>query len=226
MSALDLTARFRQNEWDNRIVLRNTQTMDFLGNKVDRNRLQAAYVEIQNKESDFTARLGRQNGNSGGVLGRFDGGLFRYGLSPKYKLNFVAGTLDEYYIDYKRHFYGVNLDIGPINEKWNGNAFFIGQSVDDMIDRRGVGGELRYFDSGKSIYSMVDYDTYFNKLNTAMVQGNWQTTEGTSYNMLMETHKSPVMQLVNALFDPAFQNTTFTQQHQQHCAKRCVLVAT
>ena len=41
-------------------------------------------------------RLGRQNGNSGGVLGRFDGALFRYGFSPKYKLNFVAGTLDEY----------------------------------------------------------------------------------------------------------------------------------
>jgi tetratricopeptide (TPR) repeat protein len=209
VSAIDLTARFRQNEWDSRIVIRDTQTMDFLPNKADRNRLQAAYVEVQNKESDFMTRLGRQNGYSGGVLGRFDGGLFRYGLSPQYKLNFVAGTLDEYNIDYRRHFYGINLDIGPINEKWSGNAFFIEQRVDDLIDRRGVGGELRYFDMGKSLYSVVDYDTYFNRLNTAMVQGNWQPVDGTSYNILMESRKSPVLQLINALFDPAFQNQTF-----------------
>jgi hypothetical protein len=209
VSALDLTARFRQNEWDSRIVVRDTQTMDFLPNKADRNRLQVAYVEVQNKESDFMTRIGRQNGNSGGVLGRFDGGLFRYGLSPKFKLNFVTGALDEYNVDYKRHFYGINLDIGPIGEKWNGNAFFIEQRVDDLIDRRGVGGELRYFDMGKSIYSMVDYDTYFNRLNTAMLQGNWQPAEGTSYNILMETRKSPVLQMINALFDPAFQNQTF-----------------
>ena len=102
-------------------------------------------------------------------------------------------------VDYRRHFYGINLDVGPINEKWSGNAFFIEQRVDDLIDRRGVGGELRYFDGGKSIYSLVDYDTYFDRLNTVMVQGNWATVDGTNYNMLMETRKSPVLQLINSL---------------------------
>ena len=204
ISSIDLTARFRQNEWDNRIVIRDTQTMDFLPNKADRNRLQAAYIEIQNKESDFLTRLGRQNGNSGGVLGRFDGGLFRYGLTPKYKLNFVAGTLDEYRVDYRRHFYGINLDVGPFYDKWSGNIFFVEQNTDDLIDRRGVGGELRYFDMGKSVYSMVDYDTYFNRLNTAMIQGNWQPSEGSNYNMLMETRTSPILQLVNGLSDTSF----------------------
>ena len=199
ISSIDLTARFRQNEWDNKIVIRDTQTKNFLPGSSDRNRLQAAYVEVNNKESDFLTRLGRQNGNSGGVLGRFDGALFRYGLDPKYKLNFVVGTLDEYSVDYGRHFYGLNLDIGPINEKWSGNTFFIEQSVDGFTDRRGVGGELRYFDSGKSIYSLVDYDIYFHRLNTAMVQGNWQTVDGTSYNMLLETRKSPILQLINSL---------------------------
>lgn len=204
VSAIDLTARFRQNEWDNKIVFRDTQTMNFLPNSADRNRLQAAYVEINNKDSDFLARLGRQNGNSGGVLGRFDGGWFRYGLSPTYKLNFVAGTLDEYYVDYRRHFYGLNLDIGPINDKWSGNAFFIEQSVDHFIDRRGVGGELRYFDNGKSVYSLIDYDTFYDRLNTAMLQGNWQATESTNYNLLLEKRKSPVLQLINSLSDPSF----------------------
>jgi tetratricopeptide (TPR) repeat protein len=209
ISAIDLTARFRQNEWDNKIVFRNTQTMNFLPKGADRDRTQSAYVEINNKESDFLTRLGRQNGNSGGVLGRFDGALFRYGFSPKYKLNFVAGTLDDYKVDYRRHFYGINLDVGPVFDNWSGNAFFIEQSVDNLIDRRGVGGELRYFNAGKSVYSLVDYDTYFERLNTAMVQGNWAAADGTNYNMLMETRKSPVLQLINSLTDPAFQNTTF-----------------
>jgi len=209
ISSIDLTARFRQNEWDNKIVLRDTQTMNFLPDSANRNRLQAAYVEINNKESDFLTRIGRQNGNSGGVLGRFDGALFRYGFSPKFKLNFVAGSLDEYNVDYRRHFYGINLDIGPINDKWSGNAFFIEQSVDNLIDRRGLGGELRYFDTGKSVYTIVDYDTYYNRLNTAMVQGNWQTVDGTSYNMLLETRKSPVLQLINSLSDTSF---TFSGQ--------------
>ncbi|HPH06855.1 MAG TPA: hypothetical protein PL131_13375 [Methylotenera sp.] len=204
VSAIDLTARFRHNEWDNKIVFRDTQTMNFLPDSASRNRLQAAYVEINNKDSDFLARLGRQNGNSGGVLGRFDGAWFRYGFTPQYKLNFVAGTLDEYDIDYRRHFYGLNLDIGPINEKWSGNAFFIEQTVDHFIDRRGVGGELRYFDMGKSVYSLVDYDTFYDRLNTAMVQGNWQATEKTNYNMLVETRKSPVLQLINSLSDTSF----------------------
>lgn len=208
ISALDLTARFRQNEWDSKIVFRNTQTMNFLPKGEDRDRTQAAYVEVDNKDVDFMTRLGRQNGNSGGVLGRFDGALFRYGFSPKYKLNFVAGTLDEYKVDYRRHFYGINLDVGPVFDNWSGNAFFIEQRVDNVIDRRGVGGELRYFNGGKSIYSLVDYDTYYDRLNTVMVQGNWATVDGTNYNMLMEHRKSPVLQLINGLQQPTLSNTS------------------
>jgi hypothetical protein len=204
ISALDLTARFRQNEWDSKIVYRNTQTMNFLPKGEDRDRTQAAYVEVDNKDVDFMTRLGRQNGNSGGVLGRFDGALFRYGFSPKYKLNFVAGTLDEYKVDYRRHFYGINLDVGPVFDNWSGNAFFIEQRVDNVIDRRGVGGELRYFNGGKSIYSLVDYDSYYDRLNTVMVQGNWATVDGTNYNILMEHRKSPVLQLINSLSDTSF----------------------
>lgn len=206
ISSLDLTARFRQNEWDSKIVFRNTQTMNFLPKGEDRDRTQAAYVEVNNKESDYLARIGRQNGNSGGVLGRFDGALFRYGFSPKLKLNFVAGTLDEYKVDYRRHFYGINLDVGPVFENWSGNAYFIEQKVDHLIDRRAVGGELRYFNGGKSVYSLVDYDTYYNRLNTIMVQGNWATADGSNFNMLAEHRKSPTLQLINSLSDPAFNN--------------------
>ncbi len=212
VSTIDLTARSRQNEYDSKIVFRNTQTMNFLPKGEDRDRTQAAYAEVINNNVDYLVRVGRQNGNSGGVLGRFDGAWLRYGLTPKLRVNVVGGTLDEYKIDYRRHFYGVNFDIGPVNEKWSGNAFFVNQEVDHLTDRRAVGGELRYFDNGRSFYSLVDYDTMFKQVNTAMVQGNWQTEDSTNYNILIDHRKSPVLQLINSLSDPIFTAAPYITQ--------------
>lgn len=202
ISSIDLTARFRQNEWDNKIVLRDTYSNSFLPKGENKNKLQAAYIEINNKESDYLARLGRQNGNSGGVLGRFDGALFRYALNPTYKLNFVLGALDEYQVDYRRHFYGVNLDIGPINDSWSGNAYYINQKVGDVKDREAVGTEVRYFNKALSVYSLVDYDTMFKKVNIAMIQGNLLTESGINYNMLVDHRKAPILTMTNSL--PAY----------------------
>ncbi len=201
VSSINLTARSRQNEYDSKAVFRNRQTMDFLpgNNHKNRDRTDAAYVEVENKAVDYLVRLGRQNGNSGGVLGRFDGAWLRYGFTPKYRINVVAGALSEHNVDYIRQFYGINLDIGPIAEKWSGNVFFVNQEVKDITDRRAVGGEVRYFDNGKSVYSLLDYDTLYNRLNIAMAQGNWQTEGGTNYNMLIDHRNSPILTTVNSL---------------------------
>jgi len=201
VSSINLTARSRQNQYDSKVVFRNRQTMDFLSgnNHSNRDRTDAAYVEVENKEVDYLVRLGRQNGNSGGILGRFDGAWLRYGFTPKYRVNVVGGTLNEYRVDYTRHFYGINLDIGPIAEKWSSNVFFINQEVQNITDRRAVGGELRYFDNGRSIYSLFDYDTLYNRTNIAMVQGNWLTEGGTNYNMLLDHRNSPILTTINSL---------------------------
>jgi hypothetical protein len=203
VSTIDVTGRSRQNQYDSKIVFRNIQTMDFLPDRSNRDRTLAAYLEVQNNEADYLVRLGRQNGNTGGVLGRFDGAWLRYGLTPKYKINLVAGSLDEFDVDYKRHFYGVNLDIGPVADNWSGNVYVINQTVDDITDRRAVGGELRYFDNRRSMYSLLDYDTLFNKVNIALIQGNWQTEDAaTNYNFLIDHRKSPALSMVNSL--PAY----------------------
>ena len=204
MSSLNLTARSRQNQYDSKLVYRNRQTMDFLpqigsSKHSNRDRTDAAYAEVANSEVDYLVRAGRQSGNSGGVLGRFDGGLLRYGLTSKLRVNLVAGTLDEYKVDYKRHFYGINLDIGPLAENWSGNTFFINQETDNVTDRRAVGGELRYFKNDRSVYSLVDYDTMFHRLNTFMVQGNLQAEDTTNYNVLYDHRKSPILQMINSL---------------------------
>jgi len=204
VSSINLTARTRQNEYDGKIVFRNRQTMDYLSptasnRHANRDRTDAAYVEFEDKAIDYMIRAGRQSGNSGGVLGRFDGAWLRYGFTPQYKINVVAGTLAEYSVDYRRQFYGINLDIGPLSENWSGNVFFVNQTVKDVTDRRAVGGEVRYFDNGRSIYSLLDYDTLYKRVNTAMAQGNWQTENGINYNFLVDYRNSPILTTVNAL---------------------------
>ena len=205
VSSLNVTARSQQNEYDTKAVLRDRQTMDFLpgNNHSNRNRLDAAYLEVKNKDIDYLVRLGRQNSNTGGVLGRFDGAWLGYGITPTYHLNLVAGALDEFKVDYKRSFYGINLDIGPVAENWSGNVFYVNQEVKDVTDRRAVGGELRYFDNGKSMYSLLDYDTLYKRLNIAMLQGNWLTEGGTNFNMLIDHRKSPILATVNSLTSSA-----------------------
>ncbi len=204
ISGIDLTAINRQNAFQSKVVYRNIQTMDFLPgpNHVNKDRTLAAYLELQDKDVDYLFRVGRQNGNSGGVLGRFDGAWLKYGITPSYKVNFVAGALDEYNVEYHRYFYGINFDIGQLNAKWSGNVFYVDQQVESITDRRSVGGELRYFDAGRSVYSLLDYDILYDQVNIAMLQGNMQSEGGYNYNILLDHRKSPVLQLVNSL--PAY----------------------
>jgi hypothetical protein len=85
------------------------------------------------------------------------------------------------------------------------NLFFVDQRVDDLIDRRAVGGELRYFDPNKSLFSLLDYDIHFGALNIFNLQGNWTLENKTRLYMNLDVRKTPLLQTSNALrsyFDP------------------------
>lgn len=199
ISNLDLTARMRSGDYDNRIVVRDTNTYDKLDATKTSDRLTAAYFELKNKQFDYGGRLGRQPGNSGGVLGRFDGLSLNWQYAPQWRLNAIAGKPAESTLDTKRQFAGVSLDMGTFAEHWNTALYLFNQTADGITDRRALGGEVRYFDANSSLYSLVDYDIYFRTLNTLLVQGNWQSSAGTSYNLLLDRRKTPSLQITNAL---------------------------
>ena len=154
-------------------------------------------------------------GTHGGVLDfRFDGAWVRYTAVPQFlNVNFLAGQPRQFSLssnfvpddprnfraDLKRYFYGVNVDIGPIGQAWNGNLYFINQMVNGVVDRRAVGTELRYATNGKNAFSLIDYDVSYNVLNVAMLNGTW-VTEGTTYTLLADHRKTPYLQTSNALF--------------------------
>jgi hypothetical protein len=216
-SAFDVTGRYRKDEYDNKLVVRGTQSYDLLATSDTRrnvSRLRALYYEHANQDSYFV-RVGRQPGNTGGVLDfRFDGAWVRYVAVPQFlNVNLLAGQPRQFSLtpnfvpddprnfraDWKRYFYGVNVDIGPIGQAWNGNLYFINQMVNGVVDRRAVGTELRYAANGKNAFSLIDYDVSYNVLNIAMLNGTW-VTEETTYTLLADHRKTPYLQTTNALF--------------------------
>jgi hypothetical protein len=71
--------------------------------------------------------------------------------------------------------------------------------VSGLEDRFGVGGEFRYFDAERNVYSLVDYDPTFGALNIGMVQGTWQFPTQTTLNFIADYRRTPTLQLTNAL---------------------------
>ena len=125
---ISATERFRHNQYDTKIVFRDTQVSNFLANVPDKNTISAAYIEHTNKADDYMFRVGKQSGTSQGVLGRFDGAFVRYGIKPNWHLTGVVGEPDNgsrSQVQTSRHFYGIGLEFGPIAEKWSGMVYGI-----------------------------------------------------------------------------------------------------
>ena len=137
------------------------------------------------------------------MLGRFDGGLLSYQVTPKVKANVVGGfpveSTTNLEPDTDRQFEGLSFDLGTFFDRWDGNAFFINQTADGFTDRRAVGGEIRYFDSNTSVFSLVDYDIFFQDLNIALLNGTYVFESRTTLNMALDYRKSPILTTTNAI---------------------------
>lgn len=193
LTSVNLTGRFISEEYDNRIVFRDTAYSNFLPNSTSKNKLNSAYFEVKNRLSDYTARFGRQSSSGAGVMGRFDGASAGFGVSPSLRVNAVAGQLSDYTLGSKPVFFGASVDMGPIT------VYAINQTVDGVPDRRAVGTEIRYFEPNKTAFALLDYDTSYSILNTAMVQGTLSPSTERTYTMLLDHRKAPYMSTRNAL---------------------------
>jgi tetratricopeptide (TPR) repeat protein len=200
ITSVDLSARYLNDTHDNRIVLRDTDTRNFLDREKDLNRLNAAYYDYRYKPADFSARLGRQPGNSGGMLGIFDGAMLGYGLAPRVRLNVAGGepVNPGFSIESQRRFLGVGTDIGLFSERLTGSAYFLRQDVDGIVDREVAGLELRYFAPEGALTALFDYDTVFQHVNIATVQGNWVAPWKTMYTVAADYRMAPALQTTTA----------------------------
>jgi hypothetical protein len=68
-----------------------------------------------------------------------------------------------------------------------------------VLDRRAVGGELRYFDARRSFFGLYDYDTAFHAVNIAMAQTTYTAPSGTIWTASVDHRRVPALQTTNVL---------------------------
>lgn len=168
----------------------------------DRTRVSAAYAELADRDLGWSARLGRQSRSVGGLLGPFDGLLAGYQIAPQVRVNALFGSpVESSYasFDADRSLYGVSVDLGPFAGRWDASAYAVEQRIDGVEERRAVGAELRYFQPGRSLVGLVDYDVSFSELNSAVLVGVIDLPARWTVNFNLDHRTSPLLTTRNAL---------------------------
>ncbi len=205
---LDIGSRWRGERYDMRTLFTGSYIKDFLrnvssGGTTSGVRVSSLYVDANDHAQQLSAKVGRQTRSSGGVLGRFDGGLFSVGVMPKWKINAVAGTPVDLSanngIQTDHTLYGVSLDGGTFAQHWDTSFFAIHQTVNGITDRTAVGSELRYITPTASVFTLADYDISYALLNTVLTLANWQFEGGAGLNVVLDYRLSPTLTTSNAL---------------------------
>ncbi|MEC4673801.1 MAG: hypothetical protein VST68_06400, partial [Nitrospirota bacterium] len=207
LSTINVTARSRQLHTDTQLVLRGSDSENFLGSSSEQSsqRLRRAYLKHENNDWGYLLQIGRQPGHKGGVLGAFDGGWVAYQGLNWLGFNLIGGLPaqvtgnSDLNFSTDQYFVGGNVDITPDNQDWSGNLYMINQMVSGIVDRQAVGAEARFFSNGLSLFSLVDFDVSYRLLNIAMLNGSWQSSGGTTLNVLVDHRTTPTTQTANAL---------------------------
>lgn len=203
MTDLNLNGRYRGKDYDTKVYLSGGFWNDFENDIRDPQRLSRAYVDVFHKPGDQQIKLGRQTTQGEGVLGRFDGVRYSKGAGDIWRVNAVAGypvlTSRQVNIDSQRELAGVSLDIEPQDSPWKGNVFYAQQTYSGMIDRQATGAEITYFKPSQTWMGYLDYDVFFNELNTLLVNANWYGKQESHYYLSADYRRSPVLTLNNAL---------------------------
>ena len=203
LSSFDLIAAWQNSMVKSKFRFSGTEEHNFSGKDQDIIAIAGLNLETTVRAWDLTTRIGRQTRNTGGVLGRFDGGLASWQQSPFLRWNVVAGSPVERRKDapFKddKLFYGTSVDIGPF---WGGletTLFALEQRDRSLVDRQAVGAELRYIQPDKSLFATVDYDVHFGALNAAIVSGSWTLPDKSTFSAAADYRKAPYLSAWTAL---------------------------
>lgn len=171
--------------------------------KKERGRINIAYIDIAAASNNKSIRIGRQSQNRAGVLGRMDGVWMEYRFAPSVKMNLVAGypvntTVSNTYQENKP-FNGVSFDFTNTNKTLDFSVYKIEQEVDTITERSAIGSEIRYRNDIHNHFMLIDYDDYFDELNTFYFVGNWKFNKNTSLVATLNYRNSPILTTSNAL---------------------------
>ena len=168
----------------------------------DQTRVSSLFVELGDRERDWSARLGRQSRNSGGLFGTFDGLAASHQLKPRLRVDAAYGFPVENTREAPqshRQFAGLSLDFGTFADAWDVALYGVTQQLDGSVDRQAFGTEVRYFRPGRTIVALLDYDVHFKELNNAVFLATFALPARWTVTANVDQRKSPSLSLRNAL---------------------------
>ncbi len=200
VTSLDLAGRYKSDNSETKIVLRDTYSKNFITSTNTQSGLSAVYVDYRFVDPQLSVRLGRQSAIGGSLFGLFDGVSLTMPVSGKFKLNAMGGVPANTLVTApSQRLAGLMLEADNLFDHWGGNFSLVDQTTQGISDRRAAGFELRYFGDAVSMYSQLDYDLNFRVLNAATLQGSMQGPLGTTMTILLDSRKAPSLQLSDAL---------------------------
>ena len=204
-SSNDVVLNARRRDGDMAVQARFIGALDTAAapaDTADATRVKSLYADVHHGARPVRARLGRQVRSSGGVLGRFDGAMLSYRLRPALRMNAVHGypvASSAEATRTERVFRGVSADLGAAGDAWNFVAFLMEQERDGALERRAVGGEVRYADPIKSLFGLVDYDAYHGRLNALLLLASWKLPAAATLHAAVDLRDGPMLGSYNAI---------------------------
>ncbi len=216
----DLLMRDRGKRYDFTARVDGGYTRNLAGTSSGgQDRTTAAYAELTDRYIGLTGRLGRQSLASQGIVGLFDGLFVGYQVNPRWSISGAAG-LPAYtsysVVSSKQKFGTLTTEFNPFGPAWVFDAYVFDQTNDIGTERRSVGFQTRYAQSGRTAVVLVDYDIAFKQLNSVTLIGNTKIGQYWVLGFDADHRRSPQLQLSNALIGQtvtdlrSLQNTSFT----------------
>ena len=172
--------------------------------KSNRSKITSAYSEIIVKDTGLSGSIGRRRSSSSGVYGRYDGAKLAYEFNPGTTVKAIVGS-PVYYGNYDkpfaddRYFYGASVEQKLLDDSLTLEGYFLEQNVGSVLDRRAVGGEVRYASGNINGFSGADYDIHFNEFNSAFVNATYIFDNGSTIYSTVDFRRVPFLLTSNAL---------------------------
>ncbi len=165
--------------------------------------MSALYFDAADKGTRLSYRVGRQTRNGAGVLGRFDGGLIGFQASNRLRFNVVGGTpvlrARDLFVRSDRYFYGASVDIGGKKDTLQSTLYWYDERSSKYIDRQAAGAELRFVKNRFNMYTMVDYDVHYKRLNLGLISLNYSLKDESNISITADYRQSPLLNTWNAV---------------------------
>lgn len=209
---LDMLARRRGERFD--LLARTTVTYakNFSGSsptsaKDSTTRTSILSVEVNDQVTNLFARLGRQVQNFDGALGTFDGLFAAWQARPDIGINVIVGYPVEQTnlgLQTARKFWSLVVPYTPVGKHWDASLFYTQWRNDGFTDREAVGTQARLLLPNASVTALLDYDTFYQSLNTAAILGTMQLPSRWNLSFDAERRNAPVLTTHNALIGQPF----------------------